>query len=218
MEFEHPEMVSGLYPYLTSLGGPSTGVLEEMEEYGRRRRFPIVGSLVGRFLMQLAMISGAKRILEMGSGFGYSAAWFLQSGPDAKVICTDGSALNRERGLEFLSRLGFADRVDFRVGDCLSLASDIEGPFDIIFCDMDKTDYPSAFWVALQKLRRHGVFVADNALWRGFAWTDVPDEAPEFRKKMTPGIREFNRIAHECGEVVTTILPFRDGLSLSVRL
>jgi caffeoyl-CoA O-methyltransferase len=218
MEFENLQMVPGLYPYLDSLTEPSTGVLAEMEEYGRRRRFPLVGPLVGRFLLQLALLTGARRVLEIGSGFGYSAAWFLQASQELEVICTDNAPLNRERGLEFIARLGAAERVDFRVGDALSITSEVEGPLDIIFCDMDKSSYPAAFKLALPKLRRGGLFVADNTLWRGYAWTPVPDDAPEFRRNMTPGIREFNRIASSCREVVTTIIPLRDGLSLSVRL
>ena len=218
MEFENLEMVQGLYPYLNSLAEPLSGVLAEMEEYGHRRRFPLVGPLVGRFLLQLALMTGARRVLELGSGFGYSAAWFLQANQELEVICTDNSPLNRERGLEFLSRLGVAERVDFRVGDSLSIAQEIEGPFDIIFCDMDKSAYPEAFKLALPRLRRGGVFVVDNTLWRGYAWTPVPDDAPEFRRHMTPGIREFNRLACRSREVVTTIIPLRDGVSLSVRL
>lgn len=218
MEFENLEMVSGLYPYLTSLAEPSGGVLAEMEEYGRRRRFPLVGPIVGRFLSQLAMMTGARRILEIGSGFGYSAAWFLRANEEVEVICTDGSALNRERGLEFLERLGVAGRVDFRVGDALSIVGEVEGPFDLVFCDIDKTAYADAFRLSLPKLRRGGVFVADNTLWRGYAWAPVPDDAPEFRRKMAPGVREFNRLASSSPEVVTTIIPLRDGVSLSVRL
>ena len=218
MEFENLEMVSGLYPYLTSLAEPSGGVLAEMEEYGRRRRFPLVGPIVGRFLSQLALMTGARRILEIGSGFGYSAAWFLRAGEEVKVVCTDGSALNRERGLEFLERLGVAGRVDFRVGDALSIVGEAEGPFDLVFCDIDKTAYADAFRLSLPKLRRGGVFVADNTLWRGYAWTPVPDDAPEFRRKMAPGVREFNRLASSSPEVVTTTIPLRDGVSLSVKL
>src|SRR5688500_4991642 len=107
MEFENIDMVPGLYPYLNSLVEPSSGVLAEMEEYGRRRRFPLVGSLVGRFLLQLSLLTGARRVLEIGSGFGYSAVWFLKAHPELEIICTDSSSLNAERGLEFLTRLGF---------------------------------------------------------------------------------------------------------------
>jgi caffeoyl-CoA O-methyltransferase len=218
MELEHVSMLEGLYPYLHGLSGTQSELMAEMEEYGRRRRFPIVGPLVGRLLMQIAMLMNARRVLEIGSGYGYSAAWFLQASSDIRVACTDGSELNRERGLQFLSRMGAADRVNFQVGDALALAGAAEGPFDIIFCDMDKSAYPDAFRAAFPKLRRGGAFIADNVLWRGFAWFPVPDDAPEFRKRMTPGIREFNQLTHQLPGVVTSIIPLRDGLSISVKL
>ena len=218
LELEHSEMLGGLYPYLEELAGPQTGVLAEMEEYGRRRRFPIVGPLVGKFLMQLAMLRSARHVLEIGSGYGYSAAWFLRAGPAVRVTCTDSSALNRERAMDFLSRLGMSDRVEFNVGDALSLVEAMEGQFDVIFCDIDKAKYPDAFRVGVPKLQRGGVFIADNALWRGFAWAPLREDVPEFRKRMLPGVREFNRLANGCSDVVTTVIPLRDGLSLSVKL
>lgn len=218
MELDHAYMLEGLYPYLHGLSGAQSELMAEMEEYGRRRRFPIVGPLVGRFLMQIAMLMNARRVLEIGSGYGYSAAWFFQANSDLRVTCTDGSEMNRERGLQFLSRMGAADRVDFQVGDALALASAAEGSFDIIFCDMDKSAYANAFRATFPKLRRGGAFIADNVLWRGFAWFPVPDDAPEFRKKMTPGIREFNRLIHQSPEVVTSIIPLRDGVSISIKV
>lgn len=218
MELEHVSMLEGLYPYLQGLSGAQSELMAEMEEYGRRRRFPLVGPLVGRFLMQIAILMGARRILEIGSGYGYSAAWFLQAHPEVRIKCIDGSELNRERGLQFLSRLGVADRVDFEVGDALAIASVADGPFDLIFCDMDKNAYSQAFRATFSKLRQGGAFIADNVLWRGFAWFPVPDDAPEFRKKMTPGIREFNQLTHHSPGVITSIIPLRDGLSISVKL
>ncbi len=217
MLFDSPAFAAGLYPYLEALTGDTEGVLAEMEAYGRRRRFPVVGPLVGRLLQQLTVISGASRVLELGSGFGYSAAWFLLAAPDVAVTCTDSSTLNCHRALEFLGRLGVADRVDFLVGDCLELAQALEGTFDIVFCDIDKDRYPDAFAVSIPMLRPRGLFVADNALWRGYAWEDVPDDAPAFRSASMPGVRELNRLVHRTEGVLGSIVPLRDGLALAVR-
>ena len=218
MEFDRPEMAQGLYPYLLQLVGSENGVMAAMEEYARRRRFPIIGPLVGRFLLQLAIILGARRVLEIGSGFGYSAAWFFRAHSELTVVCTDSSELNRERCLEFLTKLEFEKRVDFRVGDALENAVKAEGSFDIIFLDIDKSRYAEAFKRTLSKLRLGGLFIADNALWRGYAFVDAAQDTPEFRKRMIQGVREFNKVTHETTGVLTTLLPLRDGVSVSLKL
>lgn len=217
MEFDDIKMASGLYPYLVSLSSPTTGVLADMEEYGRRRRFPFIGPLVGRFLAQLAILSGASQVLELGSGFGYSAAWWLLASPRLHVTCTDGSTLNQKRALEFFDRLGCANRVDFRVGDALEVARSLPGPFDIVYCDLNKDAYLQALTETLPKLKLGGLFVADNALWRGYAWADAADHVANFRREAIPAIREFNRQLHLHPQLLTTILPLRDGLALAVK-
>lgn len=208
---------NGLYPYLDGLAGAGDDVLVEMEQYAARRRFPIVGPLVGRLLTQLAMLSDARRVLELGSGFGYSAAWWLQASPEVHVTCTDASPLNRGRALDFLGRLGVADRVAFHVGDALDIAAGVPPGFDVVFCDLDKRLYPRAFEVALPLLRHGGVFVADNALWRGFVWAGVPDGAPAYRHEALPGVRELNRTLHARSDVMASIVPLRDGVALAVK-
>jgi len=210
-------MLPGLYPYLTSLAPPGHPVLDEMERFGARRRFPLIGPLVGRLLLQLATISGARRVLELGSGFGYSAAWFLLAHPELRVTCSDMSSMNRDRAHAFLERLGALDRVDFRVADGISVARELDGPFDIVFCDLDKRRYLEAFEASVGKLRSGGMFVADNSLWRGYSWHPAADDQPEFRREAIPGVRAFNAAAHRHPDVITTIIPLRDGISLSVR-
>jgi predicted O-methyltransferase YrrM len=198
--------------YLFSLIPERDEVLTEMEALARRRDFPIIGPVVGRLLAQLTMISGAKRILELGSGFGYSAYWFAKAaGRNGKVICTDRDPKNRKQALEFLKRAGLARRVDFRVGNALQVIDDLHGTFDIILNDIDKVDYPRAFRKAVSRLKKGGILITDNVIRHGRVVERNPDTS-------TKAILEYNRLIYKSPKLWTTIIPLRDGVSVSVKL
>jgi caffeoyl-CoA O-methyltransferase len=198
--------------YLSSLIPERDEVLRDMEALARRRDFPIVGPIVGRLLAQLTIMSGAKRILELGSGFGYSAYWFAKAmGRNGKVICTDRNPKNRKQALEFLKRAGLANRVDFKVGNALQVIDGLHGTFDIILNDIDKIDYPRAFRKAFPRLKKGGILITDNVIRHGRVVERNPDIS-------TKAILEYNRLTYESPKLWTTIIPLRDGVSVSVKL
>jgi predicted O-methyltransferase YrrM len=197
--------------YILNVLPPRHEVLTEMDDYARKNNFPIVGPQVGRFLAQLVLITGAKSIFEMGSGFGYSAFWFAKYlKPDGKIICTDGEPDNKDRALKYLKRGGYNDSVEFQVGDARRIIEKYDGPFDIIFNDIDKEQYPEAFDLALPRLRKGGLFITDNVLWSGRMLEDNIHES-------TAGVIEFNRKLFESEEIFSTIIPIRDGLGVAVK-
>ncbi|HVP19079.1 MAG TPA: O-methyltransferase [Spirochaetia bacterium] len=195
--------------YLSGLDGRGDSVRSEMEAFAQRNDFPIVGPQVGRLLGILARGISARRVLELGSGYGYSALWFARAMPDGgSVTCTDLSPENRDRAVKFFRDAGLEDRVSFHVGDALSLARALRGPFDIVFNDIDKKDYPGSVSIALPLLRMGGLFITDNVLWSGkVAASGRPDAA-------TAAIREFNEIVSSRDDLETVILPLRDGVAV----
>ncbi len=198
--------------YLRSLIPPRDPVLAEMERIGQERGFPIIGPLVGRLLYQLTLLTQARKIFELGSGFGYSAVWFAKGiQPGGRIICTDGSDENARQAAGFFQRAGLTETVEYRVGDALSLLEQEPGPFDIILNDIDKHGYPEAFRKAVPKLRRGGLLITDNTLWYGRVVTGERD-------RDTLGILEFNRLAYQSPEVLTTLIPLRDGVAVSFKL
>ena len=195
--------------YLQSLRGEPEAVRREMERLAEQRGFPIVGPEVGRLLALLTRLSGARRILELGSGFGYSAWWFAGAlAEGGTVICTDASPEHRELALGFLRRAGLADRVRFEVGDSLEILESLEGSFDLIFNDIDKEDYPRSLERVVPRLVPGGLFITDNTLWYGKVAEAHAKDAT------TRAVREFNRLTVGHGELETVILPIRDGLSI----
>src|ERR1043165_5032169 len=116
--------------YLTELAGTEHGddVLTDMEEAASERASPIVGRPTGRFLEVAARSIGARRVMELGSGYGYSAYWFAQAvGEGGQVVCTDGDPANAERAQEYLTRAGVWDQIRYRVGDALAGFAEEEG-------------------------------------------------------------------------------------------
>ncbi|UCD17925.1 MAG: O-methyltransferase [Candidatus Zixiibacteriota bacterium] len=201
-----------LNEYMAALLPERDEVLQEMEEYAKQRRFPIIGPLCGTFLSQLALVIRARSIFEMGSGFGYSAYWFRKGMRDGGiVICTDGDAGNRDRALAYHGRTAFQSELHFRVGDAKEIITEYDEPFDIIFNDIDKEQYPAVPELAFPRLRAGGILITDNVLWSGRVIEE--DDA-----KSTQGVREFNRILFGADLVLSSIIPIRDGLGLAVKL
>ena len=196
--------------YLGRWAASNDPIVVEMERLATERGFPIVGPQVGRLLLTLARSIDAKRVLELGSGFGYSAWWFATAvGPEGRVILTEESRDNADLARGFLDRAGLAGRVEIRVGDGLEIAREYDGPFDIVFNDIDKHDYPRALPVALERLRPGGLFITDNMLWQGRVLDEAAGDAS------TRGVLELTRALYAASNLDTTILPIRDGVAVS---
>jgi caffeoyl-CoA O-methyltransferase len=193
-------------------------VLLEMEKEGKERDFPIVGRMVGVVLDIVARAIGAKRIIELGSGFGYSGYWFSRAvGPDGELHLTDGDPENETKARDYLSRAGLWGPVQFHVGDAVTVLNSLPGDFDVIYCDIDKHGYPEAWNAARERIRVGGLFICDNTLWSGRV-TDSTD-VTEFRDPTwTDAIKEMNKAIASDPRYLSTILPIRDGDTLALRI
>jgi predicted O-methyltransferase YrrM len=202
----------GINEYLLAQLDPSPSPLDEMEQYARENGFPIIGPLVGRFLQQLVVLTGARRVFELGSGYGYSALWMSMVLPkDGKVICTDTDADNKQRAMEYFKRTEHDSKLDFRLGEATAQFKEESGPFDIILNDIDKEGYPDTIALVKDRLRSGGIFVTDNVLWSG----RILEEKPE--KQSTAAIQKFTRMLYEDSDFITTIVPLRDGITVALR-
>jgi len=208
MEFPSPEISA----YLHEITPERSEILAEMEAQASEQMFPAVGPLVGRLLYQLAKISKAKNIFELGSGFGYSALWMALAMPDdGQIICTEFDKAKAEAGMRFLDRAKLRHKVIYEVGDAMESFHRYRGPFDMIFCDLDKHQYPKALEMGVPKLTAGGMFVADNVLWSGRI-LEKEDGSQE-----TEGIRRFNEMIYSRKDLFSTILPLRDGVAVCLK-
>ena len=198
--------------YLYSMLPKRDAVLTEMEDYAAAHDVPIVGPAVGRILQQLALMINAKTIFELGSAIGYSTIWWAQAvGEKGRVTYTDGDPKNAERARGYFDRAGVAGRVTVHTGDALEYLSEQKQEFDIIFNDVDKTDYPRVLRLVSPRLRKGGLFITDNVLWSGRVAEKNPKSAE------TKAIVEFNQQLGASPEFMTTILPIRDGVAVALK-
>ena len=197
--------------YLARLAGSPDPVEAEMRRYADERDgFPIVGLVVGGLLHQLSLLVRARRIFEVGSGFGYSAFWFARALPDGgAVTLTDYDPDHLERASTWLGHAGLLDRCRILPpGDGLEALARLEEAQDLIFLDGKKEEYPRALSLALPKLRSGGLLVANSVLWGGAVARGETDPA-------TAGLREYTRVAFGSEGLVSTLLPLRDGVALT---
>jgi len=205
--------VGAVDDYLYSMLPKRDSVLVEMEDYAAKNNIPIVGPAVARVLQQLALMINAENVFELGSAIGYSTIWWAQAvGEKGRVTYTDGDPKNAERARRYFDRAGVADRITLHTGDALEVLSEQKQQYDIIFNDVDKEDYPRVLRLVPSRLRKGGLFIADNVLWSGRVAEKNPKQAH------TKAILEFNRLLYASKDFYTTILPIRDGLAVAVKL
>ncbi len=214
MDITNPEVEDYIRGILARHDEP---VLLEMEAEGKQRGFPIVGRMVGVALEILARSIGARRVFELGSGYGYSGYWFSRAlGPDGELHLTDGDPENERKALDYLGRAGLDKPVQFHIGDAVESLNATEGAFDILYCDIDKHGYPEAWRASRDRIRRGGMYICDNTLWSGRV-TGASDEE-DVRPGWTEAIKEMNEAITSDTDYLSTILPIRDGVMVALRL
>jgi predicted O-methyltransferase YrrM len=188
--------------------------LREMERVAESTKFPIIGPSSGQLCYLIARMIGARRIFELGSGYGYSTAWFARAvrengGGEVYHVVWDKDLSARAR--KHLDALGFSDLVRYHEAEAVATLRATEGPFDLIFNDINKRDYPASIDVITPKLRRGGVLIIDNLLWSGRI-LDSSDTSED-----TEGVRAVTRRIMESDEWIASIVPVRDGVLVAYR-
>lgn len=207
-------MLDQIETYLNSLVPPRAPEMQAMERYAHETGFPIVGPASGEFCYMIARMVGARQVFELGSGYGYSTAWFARAvtengGGTVHHVVWDEDLSRRAR--QHLEKLGFNDVVQYRVSEAVQALTETQGPFDLIFNDIDKKAYPQSLPVIYEKLRPGGVLIVDNLLWHG----RVLD--PHDHQETTAAIREFTRLITASPQWTTSLVPIRDGLMVAYK-
>ena len=201
----HPDLAR----YLDGHVPPRPPAMMAMEAEAEQTNFPIIGPAAGYFCYLITRLSGARSVFELGSGFGYSTAWFARAVKEnggGTVYHTVWDEKLSRRARAHLAALGLSDLVTFRVGEAVAALREADGPFDLVFNDIDKNGYVASLPVIKSRLRRGGVLIVDNLLWSGRIF-DASDSSSS-----TAGIREFTVKVTSDPEWIASIVPIRDGL------
>ncbi len=203
--------------YLSDLGPPEDDVLKRVAHEARELGIPAVPLDTGRLLNVLAVSLGARRILEVGTGNGYSTIWLARAlAGDGLLLSIEHDAGRASLARRNLAEAGLAERASVMLGEASRLVWKVSGPFDMIFQDADKTLYEPLLDRLVALLRPGGMLVTDNALWYGEV---VPGLVAEPRKpaETTRAIAAYNARISADPRLLTVVLPIGDGVALSVR-
>jgi caffeoyl-CoA O-methyltransferase len=193
---------------------PRPAELARMERIAKKIDFPIIGPAVGQLCYLLARATGARRVFELGSGFGYSTAWFARAvkengGGTVDHVVWDDNLSRQAR--KHLAALKLDNVVRYTVGEAVETLRGAEGEFDLIFNDIDKQAYPEALPVIESKLKTGGMLITDNLLWSGRIF-DPKDKSPATR-----GVRKLTQLVMQSPRWTASIVPIRDGVLIARR-
>jgi len=203
--------------YLAGLNRAGDAVLDEIARGNETRGLPLVDAEVGALLRVLATSVKATRILEIGTAIGYSGIWLARALPPAGMLVTMECDEARAReARENFARAGLSDKVSVVVGDAQLKIAKVSGPFDLIFQDGDKKLYTPLLDRLVTLLRPGGLLVTDNVLWDGEVAPGFTS-SPKKPEVDTRAIIEYNQRVAAHPHLLTSIVPLRDGVSISVK-
>jgi len=169
----------------------------------------MVGLLEGRFLETLVWLSGARRILEIGTFTGYSALSMAAAmPPDGRLVTCEVNPERAAVARRHFDASPWAERIEVRVGPALDTVASLDGPFDLVFIDADKANIRNYYEAVLPKLGPRGLIAVDNVLWSGRV-LDPADQTDD-----TVAIRAFNDFVPTDERVTAVMLTVRDGVTL----
>jgi predicted O-methyltransferase YrrM len=169
----------------------------------------MVGPVEGRFLQFLVFLAQPRLVVEIGTFTGYSALSMAPAlPPGGRIVTCDIDPVTNAIARRHAAAGPWGDRIEFRLGPALETLATLDGPFDLVFIDADKTSYLDYYEAVLPKLADRGLIVVDNVLWSGRV-LDPADQTAD-----TVAIRDFNDAVAADPRVVCVMLTVRDGVTL----
>ncbi|MGI9530175.1 O-methyltransferase [Lutimonas sp.] len=171
----------------------------------------ISGHFQGRILSMISKLIQPESILEIGTYTGYSALCLAEGMSENGLLHTiDHNEELYDFQRKYFDRSNFKDQIKQYLGQGLEVLATIDGPFDLVFIDADKSNYANYFRAVIDKMNSGGVILSDNVLWSGKV-----TETPNPKDEDTKALIAYNRLMNEDSRIETVLLPIRDGLTIS---
>ncbi|HEY4601214.1 MAG TPA: O-methyltransferase [Cerasibacillus sp.] len=206
--------------YLNSLLPDEEDWVRQIEQQARQRNVPIMEPLGIQFLMQIVRMHKPKKILEIGTGIGYSALRMLQAYPSATIITIERDKARRSIALQNLQTYDRHHQIELIYGDALEQIKqlkDRQETFQLVFIDAAKGQYQRFFELIHPLVEKAGIVVSDNVLFRGYV-ADEASQYPSRYKNMINKLKSYNEWLSRHPEYHTTIIPIGDGVAISYKL
>lgn len=202
--------------YIKQLIPEHKGILADMENYAKENAVPIVQKETAKFLELMISIKKPKKILELGTAIGYSAAlMYLTSNQSCEITTVERDAEMIERAKANIEKYGFQNDIKVMEGDCLEILENLNDSYDVIFMDAGKGHYNHFLPHCLRLLEQDGIIIADNVLFRGM----VASKELVKRRKITivKRMRSYLDLVSKDEDLITSVLPMGDGIAVTTR-
>jgi predicted O-methyltransferase YrrM len=211
-----PILADHVARYLRELRPERSPVMAEMEELAERERIPIVHWETGRFLAAIVKALDPALVLEVGTAIGYSTLHMAEALGRGRILTIERDPVRVGQARDFLERAGVAERVELIEADALETIAALDGPFDLIFLDATKTEYPEYLKLAEPKAAERAVLVVDNLLMSGDVALEDDSEAFWGEEPLRMA-RAFNSELVDSERWLGAVLPIGDGVGFAAR-
>lgn len=202
--------------YIRKTIKPNEGLLQELESFAAENHVPIVQPEVAKLLLVLGNMSKPSRILEAGTAIGYSSilmASILQKG--GRIDTIERYELMVERAKQNIKRAGLTDTINVIEGDASEILRCLDKPYDMIFLDAAKGQYPEFLPECVRLLKSGGVLISDNVLYKGMVATD--ELVVRRKKTIVKRMRDYLDTICQDDSLETSIIPIGDGVAISYK-
>jgi predicted O-methyltransferase YrrM len=207
MEFIHPDILSYSERHTTA----ENDLLKRINRHTHAQvMMPrmLSGHLQGRILSMFSNMLKPKRVLEIGTYTGYSSICLAEGlASDGKLITIDINEELEDIVRKYFSESGFGDKIDYKIGNAVTIIPELKEKFDLVFIDADKENYSRYFDLVIDSVNLNGIILADNVLWSGKVLNEKPD-------KDTKAIVDFNEKVSKDARVESVLFPVRDGIMM----
>ncbi|EDS77254.1 O-methyltransferase [Clostridium massiliodielmoense] len=202
--------------YIRSLIKEDNDVLKELQEFAIKEKVPIVQEEVANFLKFMIISNRPKKILELGTAIGYSSILMnIAANGQCEITTIERDEKMIDIAKNNIKKYGFDNKINILQGDCLEILPSIEDEFDLIFMDAGKGHYNHFLPHCMRMLKKDGMIIADNVLFRGMVATNELVK----RRKITivKRMRSYLEMVSSDKNLITSVIPMGDGIAITTR-